>query len=81
MFVKKIPIEEALINAYLEEWVLISDTPSEGPNAIEAPMFQKTDHSDHIPWTHRTLDQKEQKLRRRTSSRRNEWRQIKGTES
>ena len=41
MFVKKIPIEEALINAYLEEWVLISDTPSEGPNAIEAPMFQK----------------------------------------
>ena len=54
MFVKKIPIEEALINAYLEEWVLISDTPSEGPNAIEAPMFKKTDHSDHIPWTHRT---------------------------
>ena len=41
MFVKKNPIEEAFINAYLEEWVLTSDTPSEGPNAIEAPNVTK----------------------------------------
>ena len=35
-FVKEIPIEETLKNAYLEEWVFISDIPSEGPSAIEA---------------------------------------------
>ena len=51
------PIEETLKNAYLEEWVFISDTPSEGPNAIEALMFHETHHSDHIPLTLRTLDQ------------------------
>ena len=31
MFVKWIPIEQALKNAFLEEWVFISDNPSGGP--------------------------------------------------
>ena len=65
MFVKKIPIEEALINAYLEEWVLISDTPSEGPNAIETPMFQKNRSQRSHPLDAQDIGSKRAKIEKK----------------
>ena len=70
MFVKKIPIEEALINAYLEE--CSSVTPSEGSDAIEAPMFQKNRSQRSHPLDAQDIRSKKEKLRRRTRSRKNE---------
>ena len=52
---KQIPIEEALKNAFSEEWVFTSDTPSEGLSTIEALRHHNTDHSEHISVTPRTL--------------------------
>ena len=34
---------------FLEEWVFISDTLSEGHSTIETPMHHKTDYSEHNP--------------------------------
>ena len=48
-----IPVEDSLKKAYLEEWVFISDAPSEGPRTAEDPMVHNTDHSEDIPVTPR----------------------------
>ena len=48
-----IPVEDSFKNASLEEWVFISDEPSEGPSSAEDPMVQNTDHSEFIPVTPR----------------------------
>ena len=48
-----IPVEDSFRKAFLEEWVFISDVPSEGPSSAEDPMVHNTDHSDFIPETPR----------------------------
>ena len=49
-----IPVEDSFKKAFVEEWVFISDEPSEGPSTVEVPMLHNTDHSEHIPVTPRT---------------------------
>ena len=49
-----IPVEDSLKRALMEEWVFISDVPSEGPSTAEDPMIHFTDHSEFIPVTPRT---------------------------
>ena len=49
-----IPVEDSFKNAFVEEWVFISDEPSEGPSTVEVPMLHITDHSEYIPVTPRT---------------------------
>ena len=48
------PVEDSFKKAFVEEWVFISDVPSEGPSSVEVPMFHNTDHSEYIPVTPRT---------------------------
>ena len=48
-----IPVEDSFKKAYMEEWVFISDVPSEGPSSAEDPMVHNTDHSEVIPKTPR----------------------------
>ena len=42
--------------AFVEEWVFISDVPSEGPSTAEDPMIHNTVHSEYIPVTPRTSE-------------------------
>ena len=46
-----IQVEDSFKKAFVEEWVFISDEPSEGPSTIEVPMLHNTDHSEYIPVT------------------------------
>ena len=46
-----IPVEDSFKKAYMEEWVFISDVPSEAPSSAEDPMVHNTDHSEFIPET------------------------------
>ena len=62
------PNRRGFENAFLEEWVFISDTPSQGPSAIEASMHHNTNHSEHIPVTPRTWEKMRRHLRGRTCS-------------
>ena len=41
--------------AFVEEWVFISDVPSEGPSTAEDPMIHNTVHSEYIPVHFATL--------------------------
>ena len=52
-----IPVGNSFKKAFVEEWVFISDEPSDGPNTVEVSMLHKTDHSDCIPETPRISNQ------------------------
>ena len=43
--------------ASVEEWVFISDEPSDGQNTVEVSMLHSTDHSEYIPVTPRVSNQ------------------------
>ena len=49
-----IPVEDSLKKAYVEEWVFISDEPSQGPSTVEVRMLHNRDHREYIPVTPRT---------------------------
>ena len=50
----RIPVEDSFKKAFVEEWVFISDEPSDGQNAVEVTVLHSTDHSDYIRVTPRT---------------------------
>ena len=52
-----IPVGDSFKKAFVEEWVFISDEPSDGQNTVEVPVLQSTDHSDCIPVTPRISKQ------------------------
>ena len=37
-----IPVEDSFKKAFVEEWVVISDVPSEGSSTAEVPMIHDT---------------------------------------
>ena len=47
-------VEDSFKKAFVEEWVFISDVPSEGPSTAEDPTIHNIDHSEYIPLTPRT---------------------------
>ena len=52
-----IPVEDSFKKAFVEEWVFISDEPSDGQNTVEVPVLHNTDHSEYIPVTPRASKQ------------------------
>ena len=52
-----IPVGDSFKKAFVEEWVLISDEPSDGQNTFEVPVLHSTDHSGCIPVTPRISKQ------------------------
>ena len=47
-------VEDSFKKAFVQEWVFISDVPSEGPNTYDVLMLHNTDHSEYILMTPRT---------------------------
>ena len=46
-------VEDSFKKAFVEEWVFVSDEPSDGQNTVEVPMLYNTDHGKFIPVTPR----------------------------
>ena len=53
----QIPVGDSFKKAFVEEWVFISDEPSDGQNIMDVPLLHSTDHSDCIPGTARISKQ------------------------
>ena len=52
-----IPVEGSFKKAVMEEWVLISDEPSNGQNTDEVLVLHSTNRSEYIPVTPRVAKQ------------------------